>query len=267
MDAHFPYVPPAPFDQQFPGRRERMTQDILESEQIDIVKEKPMPADYGPHCESQYDGGIAYIDAQIGKVVDWLKREKAYDNTMIVVTSDHGESFGERRRVGHANGAYQNLLHVPLLVKYANSAQHGIEPRPVSLIDVAPSILAAVQAAVPPTMQGKNLAGAAEPRVLYGETFPCPVIQPPECPYGCSAKAIFEWPMKYLTSSSGKRGLYDLSVDPNEQHNLLIQQQERAAQLDGALTSWSKNLPKQTRQDKKMDAEKLKQLKGLGYIQ
>jgi arylsulfatase A-like enzyme len=267
MDAHFPYVPPAPYNTQFPGKRARMTQDILEAEQTIITTGHDQPAEYRPHCVSQYDGGIAYMDAQVGRVVDWLKRENAYDNTMIVVASDHGESFGERSRVGHANSPYQNLLHVPLLVKFPRGGQTGVERRPVSLIDVAPSILAAAQAPVPATMQGRNLAAAGEPRVLYGETFPCPVMQPPVCPGGCTAKAIIAWPMKYISSSNGKRELFDLSNDPNEQTNLFIRQQERATQLDGDLTAWRKNLPTQTRQTKEVDPEKLKQLKGLGYIQ
>ena len=267
MDAHFPYVPPAPYNASFPGKRPRITQDDLEEEQTRISRDQGQPPGYRPHCVSQYDGGIAYIDAQIGKVVDWLKREQAYDNTMIVVTSDHGESFGERHRVGHANSPYQNLLHVPLLVKYPRSSHRGVESRPASLIDVAPTILGAVQAALPNTMQGRSLVDAGPARIIYGETFPCPVMQPPECPQGCTAKAVFDWPMKFISSSNGKRELFNLSLDPGEQRNLYIQQQERAAQLDAALGAWKRILPSQTRQNKQVDPEKLKQLKGLGYIQ
>src|SRR5262249_48470986 len=141
MDAHFPYVPPAPFDVKYPGRRPGMTQDDLESEQKVLVSGNGTVPAYGPHCVSQYDGGIAYVDHQIGEVGTWLKHHGAYDNTMIVVTSDHGEAFGERHRVGHANSPYQNLLHVALLVKYPHQAHRGTEERPVSLADVAPTIL------------------------------------------------------------------------------------------------------------------------------
>jgi arylsulfatase A-like enzyme len=267
MDAHFPYVPPAPYNASFPGKRPRITQDDLEQEQTLISRDQGQPAGYGPHCVSQYDGGIAYVDAQVGKVIDWLKREKAYDNTMIVVTSDHGESFGERHRVGHANSPYQNLLHVPLLIKYPRGARLGVESRPASLIDVAPTILRTVQAPLPKAMQGRSLADAGDPRTIYSETFPCPVMQPPECPKGCTAKAVFDWPMKFISSSNGKRELFDLSSDPDEHRNLYIQQQERATQLDAALGAWKKILPSQTRQNKQVDPEKLKQLKGLGYIQ
>ena len=139
----------------------------------------PRP-DIVPHSISQYDGGIAYADAQIGKVVEWLKQYNAYDNTMIVVTSDHGEAFGERNHIGHANSAYQNLLHVPLLIKYPHGGHRGAESHPVSLIDVAPTILSTLGVPVPQTMQGRNLtgAGASEPRPIFSETFPCPVMHP-----------------------------------------------------------------------------------------
>jgi arylsulfatase A-like enzyme len=267
MDSHFPYVPPAPYNVAFAGWRPRITQDILEEEQTQITRGQGEPPGYRAHCESEYDGAIVYMDAQIGKVIEWLKRENAYDNTMIVVTADHGESFGERNRVGHANSPYQNLLHVPLLVKYPHNARRGVEDRLVSLIDVAPTILEIAQVPLPGTIQGRPVTTPSETRAVYAETFPCPVMQPPECPRGCSAKAVFAWPMKYIASGSGKRELFDLSSDPDEKTNLFIQQRELATHLDAVLTDWKKNLPTQTRQNKQVDPEKLKQLQGLGYIQ
>ncbi|HXA50348.1 MAG TPA: sulfatase, partial [Candidatus Acidoferrum sp.] len=154
MDAHFPYVPPAPYSHMYEGRRPRLTQDDLQVEIDAISAGEPQPPGYRPHCESQYDGGIAYVDAQVGKIVDWLKRHNAYDNTMIVVTSDHGEAFGDKNRVGHANSPYQNLLHVALLIKYPGSSRKGVESQPVSLIDVVPTALTSLKLAVPATMQG-----------------------------------------------------------------------------------------------------------------
>ena len=158
MDAHFPYLPPAPYDVRYPGRRWGMTQDDLEVEQKTLVTGDNGAADYRPHCVSQYDGGIAYEDQQIGDVVRWLKRRGAYDNTMIVVTSDHGEAFGERHRVGHANSPYQNLLHVALMVKYPRQAHRGKEDGPVSLDDVAPHPGGRGHC-LPQAMQGRSLHG------------------------------------------------------------------------------------------------------------
>jgi arylsulfatase A-like enzyme len=215
---------------------------------------------------SQYDGGIAYIDHQIGEVVKWLKHRGAYDNTMIVVTSDHGEAFGERHRVGHANSPYQNLLHVALIVKYPHQARRGTEERPVSLIDVAPTILQEAGIAVPQTMQGRSLAATAD-RDIFSETFPCPVAHSPDCPNGCTARAIFSWPYKFITTSNGHRELFELSGDPAESRNLYIQQPERAAQLADRLSVWMKSMPQQSQETHTLSPEDLRRLKSLGYVQ
>jgi arylsulfatase A-like enzyme len=266
MDAHFPYVPPAPYDIQYPGRRSAMTQDDLEAEQKILVSGNGVAPGYRPHCVSQYDGGIAYVDHQVGEVVKWLKRRGSYDNTMIVVTSDHGEAFGERHRVGHANSPYQNLLHVALVVKYPHQAHRGTESRPVSLTDVAPTILETVGFPVPQTMQGRGLTAPAD-REIFSETFPCPVAHSPDCPNGCTARAIFSWPFKFITTSNGHRELFDLSGDPAESRNLYIRQPERAAQLAGRLSVWMKSMPQQSRETHTLSPEDLRRLKSLGYVQ
>jgi arylsulfatase A-like enzyme len=269
MDAHFPYVPPAPYSVRFPGRRWHMAQDDLEAEMEVIYHGQGQPAGYRAHCESQYDGGIAYEDAQIGTIVDWLKRHNAYDNTMIVVTSDHGESFGEKNRVGHANSPYQNLLHVGLLIKYPHSSRRGVEEAPVSLVDVAPTTLTTLNLPVPDTMQGRTLAeGVPAGRRIFAETFISPVMHSPDCPDGCVTKTVVEWPLKFIKNlTNGKPEFFDLSQDPHEQHNLFATQQERAAILRDHLDEWSKDLPKQGHTVKRIDSGIQKGLEGNGYIQ
>ena len=268
MDAHYPYVPPAPYSGLFPGRRPRFTQDDLEVEQGIITHGKGQPAGYRPHCESQYDGGIVYIDAQVGNLVDWLKRHNQYDDTMIVVTSDHGESFGEKNRVGHANSPYQNLLHVALLIKYPGAARPGVETNPVSLIDVAPTALEALKVAIPGTMQGVPLnAGAPAPRRLFAETFRNPVSHSPDCPTGCVTRSIVEWPLKFIDNrTNGKQEFFDLTVDPNERHNLFAAQRERAEPLALHLAEWSKSLPSQDLEVKKLNPAIENTLRGNGYV-
>lgn len=266
MDAHFPYVPPAPFNGRYAGRRPAMTQDDLEADQYALTSGDGNAPRYRPHCVSQYDGGIAYLDKQIGDVVTWLKRRGAYDNTMIVVTSDHGEAFGERHRVGHANSPYQNLLHVALVVKYPRQARRGTEQRPVSLTDVAPTILQTAGIAIPAAMQGSSLTEAGD-RDIFGETFPCPVVHSPDCPNGCTARAIFSWPYKFITTSNGRRELFDLGQDPVESHNLYVQQPERAAQMADRLGLWIKGMPQQSRETHTLSPEDLRRLKSLGYVQ
>jgi arylsulfatase A-like enzyme len=268
MDAHYPYVPPAPYSSRYPGRHPRFTQDDLVIDQDIISKGQGQPADYRPHCESQYDGGIAYIDHQIGQLIEGLKRRGQYDNTMIVITSDHGEAFGERNRVGHANSPYQNLLHVGLLIKYPGARRTGTEAQPVSLIDVAPTALDAVGVKIPQTMQGLSLAGGAPaPRHIFAETFQNPVSHSPDCPDGCVTKVIVEWPLKFIENrTNGKPEFFDLSSDPNEQHNLFATQRERAEALAAHLTEWAKSLPTQSVETKRVNPSIENTLRGNGYV-
>jgi len=269
MDAHFPYIPPAPFDRLFPGKDRRMLQDDLETVQSKVVNGESLPEGYTSHSVSQYDGGIAYIDFQIGQIVQWLKDQKLYDNTMIIVTSDHGEAFGEKKFFLHGNSSYQNLLHVALLVKYPNSAHKGVVEQPVSTTDVVPTVLDILRLPIPPTVQGKNLLDAAslQPREIFGESFPCPVIHTPECVRGCMIRSVIAWPNKFITSSSGKYESYDLSNDPDETRNLFGSRNPAAQQLGAKMASWIKSMPRQSKQQLKLDPEVVRRLKSLGYIQ
>ncbi len=266
MDAHFPYIPPAPFDRIFPGKTSTIPQDDFENTQIGISAGGPVPANYRAYWLSQYDGGIAYLDAQVGKIVAGLKQRNLYDNTMIVVTSDHGESFGERHRVGHGNSPYQNLLHVALLIKYPQSKQRAVVAESVSLIDVAPTILETTGFPIPPSMQGQSLAKqpSALGRELFSETFSCPVMQPADCA-GCSARTVVSWPFKYISFNTGKKQLFNLEADPDENRDLADGTPE-TARLRGELSAWMTKTPAQSRQKVQLSPEEMKRLKSLGYV-
>jgi arylsulfatase A-like enzyme len=270
MDAHFPYIPPHPFDRLFPGKSRAATESELDAIQGRVMQKKePLPQFYTEHAVSQYDGGIAYIDSQIGHLVDWLKRQNLYDNTMIVVTADHGEAFGERRMFLHGNSLYANLLHVPLLVKYPHSEHAGVVAAPVSLIDIFPTVLDVTGVKAPPGLQGVDLLdpAVAAPRELFSESFPCPVPHPPECPGGCTMRSVVSWPNKFIWSSKGSPETYELAEDPNETHNLFGSLNKTAMALSEELKLWGKTMPAQAKQYRNMSPEDIKRFKALGYIQ
>ncbi len=270
MDAHFPYLPPPPYDRLFPGKDGKLFQGDLEEAEERVMRGEPLkPGEYS-HLLSQYDGGIAYTDAQIGKLIDWLKQRNLYDNTLIVITSDHGEAFGEKNLVLHGNSVYQNLLHVALMIKYPKKAAVGVVNDPVSLIDIAPTILTSLGVPVDAKMQGRNLlVNATLPkRELFSESFPCPVPHPPECPGGgCTSRALLAWPYKLVTSSSGKYEVYDISADPNETHDLSAANETRASELGTELKAWVKTMPARPKQKLKLDWDAVQRLKSLGYAQ
>jgi arylsulfatase A-like enzyme len=270
MDAHFPYIPPHPFDRLFPGKDASATEADLDAIQTSVSqKGTPLPPVYTSHAVSQYDGGIAYIDSQIGRLVDWLKRQNLYDNTLLIVTADHGESFGERRLFLHGNSLYANLLHVPLLVKYPHNAHAGVVGTPVSLIDIFPTIMKITGVEPPKGLQGMDLLdpAAAAPRNLFSESFPCPVPHVPECPGGCMMRSVVSWPDKFIWSGNGRLQTYQLDQDPNESRNLFGSLNKTAQGLSAELRAWIKTMPPQPKQYRNMSPADIARFKALGYIQ
>lgn len=103
-----------------------------------------------------YDGEIMANDASFGALLDTLKETGQYDNTIIVLVSDHGEELLDHGRMGHNNSLYQELLHVPLIIKFPASRDAGTRIEPCwQQIDIAPTILACAGVAAPETMVGK----------------------------------------------------------------------------------------------------------------
>ena len=268
MDAHFPYIPPAPFDGLFPGKAPGIMLEDMEETSSRVVNGQSMPPREQAHRVSQYDAGIAYIDSNIGRLADWLKQRNLYDNTLFIVASDHGEAFGEKHLVLHGNSAYQNLLHVALTIKYPKGTPTGIADEPVSLIDVLPTTLGSLGYQPPAGVQGRDLRSpAARPRQIFSESFPCPVVHPPECRDGCMQRAVFSWPNKLITSSAGKSEYYDIGQDPNETRNLYAGRPESARELATDLNRWLKTTPALAAAQANPDSETLHRLKSLGYVQ
>src|SRR5262249_53185379 len=138
LDAHEPYVAPPGYDRLFPGRLDHagnVNRDYLTTHQL------PSPAVLA-HCVSQYDGELRYMDDQLAAIFAELRREGRWENAMVIVTADHGELFGEHGLLGHGALPWDALVHVPLIIKYPHDARRGVVDQPVSLADVAPTVLA-----------------------------------------------------------------------------------------------------------------------------
>lgn len=185
-DPHAPYAPPEPF-------RTKYAADL-------------------------YTGEIAYVDAEIGKL---LKALPPSDNgTAVLVTADHGEGLGDHGEAEHGVLVYEESIHVPLLLRYPGVvAPDGVVDEPVSLVDVAPTLLSI--ASVPTS--GPSLL-APERRPLYFESY-----------YG---KLHFGWaPLRGVREGATKlvfaprSELFDLDSDPNELHDLSRERKDVARKL------------------------------------
>src|SRR5271165_6122954 len=144
-DPHFPYNPPEPYKHEYAAQ--------------------------------PYDGEIAFADEQVGRVVRYLKEKGIYQNTVIVLCGDHGESLGEHGEKTHGFFIYNATMHVPLIIRLPENAGARTVSDPVSLVDLMPTVLRAVGLETPPQVQGRSLLpelrgdkaehGASD-RALYG---------------------------------------------------------------------------------------------------
>ncbi len=190
-----------------------------------------------------YDGEIAFVDQQVARLQAFLKEHGVADHTLIVVVGDHGEGLGEHLERKHGKMVYNSTLHVPLILSMPGKLpQSSRVPGSVSLVDLFPTILEAVQFDSGTPISGQSLFAAArgEPlpsRVCYSET------DEPLHEAGWS-------PLRSLTTDGWKyiraprRELYDLTKDPGELQNLATSHakqtegfEQQLAELEGKMTS------------------------------
>ena len=138
-DVHYDYAPPAAhdlFDPDYEG-----DVDGTGIPQLDM-DELPNPARDRDHILALYDGELHYTDANIGRILDQLEAAGRLDDTLVIVTSDHGEEFGEHGRFGHNKTLFEESIEVPLLVRLPGRVPAGVSYDDlVSLVDLAPTVL------------------------------------------------------------------------------------------------------------------------------
>jgi len=269
MDAHTPYTPPAPFDRLYPGKEPHFTMTRLNTIKADVMgKGLPIAFADRAHMLSQYDGGIAYLDSQIGNLVSRLKQLGLYENTLLIVTSDHGEAFGEKSLVGHGVGVYQSLVHVPLIIKFPHQNSQATVDDLVSSVDIMPTILDQLGYPIPAWVQGRSLLKPApgSGRPVFSESFADPYVSRMYPKLRRVERAIFFGRFKYIQSTIGKRELYDLTADPGENQNLYDSGNPLDQSLANELNSWRRTVAHRSTPQHAPDRETLEELRSLGYI-
>jgi arylsulfatase A-like enzyme/chromate transport protein ChrA len=143
FDAHENYLPPAPFDRAFGDGPLPGSPAVIQDVRRSLRRDWPQwPASEIQAEVSLYDGAIAYLDDQLNRLLGELQARGVLDNTIVIVTSDHGEQFGEHGLFLHANSLYRPLLHVPLVIRYPRAVPAGQRiARPVSLRDLPATVL------------------------------------------------------------------------------------------------------------------------------
>ncbi len=183
-----------------------------------------------------YDGEIVYLDAQLGRLVAGLKARRRYDDTMIVLTADHGEEFCEHGGWWHGQTLYDEQLAVPLLVKPARGGGTGVVSQAmVASLDIAPTIIAAAGAVVPEAMVGRPLSLVASAPAPRDHAFAESDLE------GNVLRAYRTDAWKLIEANPANprglppRQLFDVAGDPREQRDLAGSRQEEVATLAARL--------------------------------
>ena len=217
--------------------------------------------------DNLYAGEIAYVDHQIGRIIAHLKELNLYDSTLLIVTADHGESFGEHGEYTHGYFIYDTTIRVPLICRMPGSAQGIRVKEHVGLTDIMPTILSCVGIDQPLKGRGTDLSPC-----FSGKT-----LQPSPRPYYCESMipttlacepllGLVRDNWKYIETV--KPELYDLQNDPAEQNNLISTHSDRAQKMKRQLNSLLAQaiLPATLNQSTATDQQRLENLRGLGYL-
>ena len=162
LDAHTPYRPPARWREIFVDPKYRGPVGDTFHDDKGAAAGKYNAKDQ-KKIIALYDAGIRYVDAQIQRILEKLKSDHAFDNTLIVISADHGEELWDHGSFFHGQSLYEELLHIPLIVKLPDSVDAGrVVERTVQGIDLAPSILDWMNLPSPDQFQGEKLGNTLD---------------------------------------------------------------------------------------------------------
>jgi choline-sulfatase len=231
-DPHEPYTPPEPFASRY--------------------------------ASDPYSGEVAYADSALAAFFERLRAAGALNRALVVIASDHGESLGEHGERTHGLFAYDSTLRVPLLVWAPPAIRPAVVSRPARLVDIMPTVLDLVGAAIPAALDGRSarsFLGGGPLDDDGGSYFEA-----------LNANLTRNWaPLKGMVRNGLKLidlpvpELYDLSSDPGETHNLYASQRERARDLESRLDRVNAGLSTPA-MPAPVDPDAAARLRSLGYV-
>jgi len=234
FDPHSGYTPPPPFHQQY--------------------------------ADDPYAGEVAYVDSALGPLLDAARNSAR--PTLVIVTSDHGEGLGDHGEATHGTFAYESTLRVPLIVAQVGAGaptrrQGIVSDRPVSHVDIVPSVVDALGLAKTDGLPGESLLGDLEgasggrtaPRIYFEAM--TPMLTRGWAPL----MGVIEGRTKYIDLPIQE--VYDLAADPREETNLASRSASATRALENALKAFGATLPGARRDE---NAEARARLESLGYI-
>jgi Flp pilus assembly protein TadD len=212
---------------------------------------------------TSYNAAVSSVDAAVGTLIAALRHSKLYDDALIVVASDQGESLGAHGEETHGIFLYDETVHVPLLLKLPQNQSAGkrVTAR-ARLVDVAPTILEIAGVPIPSQMQGQSLlriAKANADQPVYA------ISNFPQQAFGWSA--LESWRAgKYLYIKAPKPELYDLAADPGATRNLAQTSKATLETIASQLDAFDRRFTDSGNAASELTSSEMQKLASLGYV-
>lgn len=220
MDVHEPYASPYYEDKKellYLISKYRDFPNKLTTEEIDKL-------------HSFYEDEIKYTDKAIGDLIEELKKLNCYENSIIILSADHGDAFNEHGALGHGtvfvDQLYDEILHVPLVI---HGFKKGIVERQVELLDLAPTICEMLDIPIPADFDGESLFATTEKGVISRSK------------YSISYRTL-GYKLIVNNSEEVETELYDLKNDPGEKNNIYNEKKDISTKLESAMITTLKNI-------------------------
>jgi arylsulfatase A-like enzyme len=231
FDAHEPYLPPPPFDRNFgPGRKNGRYSPLHRWLWEPAVNYQNMTQENIQEEIDAYDGALAYLDHHLSLLFAELEKRELLTNTLVIITADHGEEFGEHGLFEHGYSLYLPSVHVPLILSFPGHLPAGNRVgSPASLRDLPSTILDLLDFEGDSPFPGKSLArhwqAGNEDECAHEE----PLVSEANFTTGRpdwfpvskgDMRSLVVQGMRYIQNGEGREELYDFCGDPREQHDL-----------------------------------------------
>jgi arylsulfatase A-like enzyme len=279
-DPHTPYEPPKNFRMFVEkGRRFgfRVEFSNLAGKRDRKSGKFHLSKDFYRHLNDLYDGEVRFVDHYLGKLFAGLKELELWENTVIIVTADHGESIGEHGLWDHGHSLYIEQVSVPLIISYPAKFNGGIAVEAlVETVDIFPTVLDLVGLNTETYISGRSLRGylQAESKEekkegkAISEIFEDPFYARNIVAFKQDLKSIRDGNETFISSSQGAKEYYDRFPDPLEEDNLFFEARNKAERLEIILKEYEERVKDiQFGNPPDFDLDFKEKLKALGYVE
>ena len=278
MEPHNPYDPPDEILDRVLGGRPRPNRDLANGDMNVILPTLGPVRIQG--IEDLYDAEVMSIDARVGEFVAELEKRKLLDDTILVITADHGEELTDHGLLGHHKTLFEEVIRVPLLLRVPGQLTRVDVKQLVMLTDLAPTLLSLAGIDIPPSFEGRALTNGVVAQGMLGmlqlwwsgidENGPpafSELIRPAEMKrISPHERAVVVRKSKLIAGVDGEREFYDLATDAKEQGASDLAQTERN-RLSDTLTSFLARMKERAAPGavRQLDSETKERMRALGY--